>query len=248
MNYLIILFFTLIIYGIYRFLKAWNKKVKEEQLKERKLIEQQINIRVYDYADKNGVTLLMKCLIYNFTGLANQLLEKNIEIDKKDHHGDTAIFYAIRRGQFDIFTQLISLGASLNHKNIYSETPLWYAAQKSDYRYLETLLNHKISLDIPDNRYSLTPILVAVKNQQIENISRLFKHGANLNHESREGSIIELLNRFIEAYFSGKSYNTYEGKELIREIRASYHNVPYHPQSYEAYKKDYKETQHPKEY
>ena len=67
MNYLIILFFTLIIYGIYRFLKAWNKKVKEEQLKER-LINRKIKggvtpqeaLKFYKRSDKKNVKRVME--------------------------------------------------------------------------------------------------------------------------------------------------------------------------------------------
>lgn len=247
MNYLILIVIALISFGIYRFFKAWGKKVSEERERERKIIEQQIDVRVYDYADSDGVTLLMKCLMYNFEDLTNKLFEKSINVNKANHHRETAIYYAIQFSRWEAFNQLISLGANLEFKNLNGETPLWYAAQKSDYRYLEKLLEKDISIDIPDNRYGLTPIFVAVKNRNVQNIRLLYHAGANINHKANEGNLIKLIDHYIEPYYTGTSYETYETKELIRKIRADYNGKNYIPITYETYKQNYLDAYAPKE-
>lgn len=247
MPYIILILILLIIYGLYRFIKAWGEKISEERAKERKIIEEHISIRVFNYADNEGVTLLMKCLMYNFEELTKKLLNSNIKIDKSNHHGETAIFYAIQFNRWEAFNKIISLGANLEQRNVNGETPVWYASQKSDSRYLEGLLEKEVLLDIPDKRYNLTPIFVAVKNRKVKNIRLLYQAGANIYHESKEGNLLKLIDHYIEPYYSGVSYETYETKEIIRKIRTDYNNKEFYPMNYETYKQNYLDAYAPKE-
>ncbi|XP_054718499.1 serine/threonine-protein phosphatase 6 regulatory ankyrin repeat subunit A-like [Uloborus diversus] len=88
-------------------------------------------------------TLLMKSAETNDTELCEALLHtRNIDVNKGDHYGNTALHVASEKGHVDIVELLLQKrGIDVNAGNIYGNTSLIYAAMANHEEVVEKLLS-----------------------------------------------------------------------------------------------------------
>jgi ankyrin repeat protein len=84
--------------------------------------------------DREGRTLLRRCVEYGLAEAVKIVIGHNADLDETDHARDTLLHSACARGRkgisyFDIAKQLIDAGASLSAKNERGEIPLHHAAR-----------------------------------------------------------------------------------------------------------------------
>ena len=74
------------------------------------------------------VSELMKAVIRGNLDLVLEALQRNpATLSLVDSDGDTALFYAAKKGRIDIASVLVKAGANVNHSNNVGQTPLMYA-------------------------------------------------------------------------------------------------------------------------
>ncbi len=91
-----------------------------------------------DQVDSNGLTPLMYCIQNERSKMIDYLLEKEIDINKQDNVGNTALFYAVfkSKDKIELIEKLLTKGADMNMANKASVTPLSLA---------NSMANEKIS-------------------------------------------------------------------------------------------------------
>ena len=63
--------------------------------------------------DEQGLTLLMKASLYNYTNIIELLLSRGVDIHEQNSNGATAIMYASLHSQKDAIQMLMANGASI---------------------------------------------------------------------------------------------------------------------------------------
>ena len=116
--------------------------------------------------------------------LSNKI--KNMEI--KDKSGNTPLIVAILSGQPTSAKFLISKGADINATNPKGQTALHFASFSKRPDLVDTLLNaKKINLN-PTYGDGYTPLMLAVKQQDISIINLLLRNKANPNLKLKDGN------------------------------------------------------------
>lgn len=79
-----------------------------------------------DQVDSNGLTPLMYCIQNERSKMIDYLLEKEIDINKQDNVGNTALFYAVfkSKDKIELIEKLLTKGADMNIANKAGVTPL----------------------------------------------------------------------------------------------------------------------------
>jgi ankyrin repeat protein len=100
-------------------------------------------------------------------GECERLVKSGVPVDATDEDGDTALDWAIYYGNLDVAKKLIELRSDVNHVNKWGYTPLMYTAV--------ALRGHHPR---------------APQGQRNEIARLLIKHGADVNHATRNGNMI----------------------------------------------------------
>ncbi len=94
-----------------------------------------------DYADENGVTLLMKAAKAGNDWDVQNLLESGANVQTRDKDGWSALMYAVRyQNSVQLVNMLIKNGAHIRVRNKYNATPLLLAADYSQNPQIISLL------------------------------------------------------------------------------------------------------------
>lgn len=213
----------IIIFGVIIFRK-WTTIEHEKRTSTYQEIKEAMKISEYDAVDQFGRSLLMQAIKNDFDEIINILIEKPINLEKSDEKEETALFYAVRYNKIDCLKQLIRKGVQINHKNIDGITALWYAAQKSDSMYAKILIDAGVSLDDQDQEFSLSPIMVAIKNKHFNTMKVLYEAGADLTLQSKEGDIEKLLDHYMVPSLKASGRKAYVIQEVIRRIKSEINN------------------------
>jgi len=106
-----------------------------------KIIEQ----KGLDFSDSNGFSPLMLCIQENRKRMIDYILSRQIDINKKNVLGNTALFYAVyfSKNQTDIIKKLLEHGADMNIPNKSGVTPLSLANSMANEKVKEFLNNYK---------------------------------------------------------------------------------------------------------
>lgn len=64
--------------------------------------------------------------------MKNKLEYTHEDIDVKDHHGNTALFYAVKNSNLEITKLLLDIGADINKKCEFGNAPLHQAFINGD--------------------------------------------------------------------------------------------------------------------
>jgi len=149
------------------------------------------------FKNKNHLqqTPLMVAIKNNNIAFITKLLEKyplDILIDAKDIYGNTALHYAIDRSLSEATYFLIKAKTNINAQNNLGQTPLHIAFEKNNYDAADLLLASKANPNLTDH-LKRTPLHILAKhlddNGQINTLllSKLIKHGANVNAQDQVG-------------------------------------------------------------
>lgn len=115
--------------------------------------------------DQEGCTMLMKASYKGNLDLVNLLIVKKVDVDQMDHHGNTALIWALIAKQYQVAQLLIGSGAKIN--GIPYANPAAYSQQP---------LVH------------MTPLLVACFNGDCEMVKQLLGKGADPNTPVGKGA------------------------------------------------------------
>lgn len=98
-----------------------------------------------DISDENGFTVLMYCLENDRSNMINLLLEREIDVNKQNNIGNTALFYAVfqSKNKTDIIEKLLKKGADMNITNNVGVSPLSLANSMSNEKVKDFMNNWK---------------------------------------------------------------------------------------------------------
>ena len=73
----------------------------------------------FNQVDSNGFTLLMYCILHERLRMADFLLENEIDVNKQNSVGNTALFYAVfkSKDKTGLIEKLLKKGADMNIAN-----------------------------------------------------------------------------------------------------------------------------------
>lgn len=114
---------------------------------------------------------------------ATILLAHGALVDPVDDYHDTPLLHAVESGKSKLARVLLEHGASLavTFSGVNSRlTPLQYALRESDTDMVAVILPFNPPLEVVDSD-GATPLLRAVKNNQVEVARMLLQHGASVN-------------------------------------------------------------------
>ncbi|MCX6778356.1 MAG: ankyrin repeat domain-containing protein [Candidatus Micrarchaeota archaeon] len=146
----------------------------------------------------NGMSPLHVAIYQGYNDIALLLMDNGADVNAKPNHGRSCLDYAVdgcnaTRGDIEIILPLLKKGADVNAKDNHGRTvfgtaryssritAILEAASKGDFETVERLTEKaKIELD-------LTPLMLAVENDDRPRIAHLIENGANVNETARHG-------------------------------------------------------------
>lgn len=104
-----------------------------------------INQKGADVIDKNGFTPLMYCIQNEKKEMIDFLLDKDIDINKVNNIGNTALFYAVfkSKNKTGIIEKLLKKGADMNISNNTGISPLSLANSMANEKVKDFMNNWK---------------------------------------------------------------------------------------------------------
>jgi ankyrin repeat protein len=107
-------------------------------------------------------------------------------VESKDKSGLTPLHLAVKHDQLEIAALLIANGADVNARNPNQETPLILAMSVHNHdKMVRLLLASGADVNLSD-RWSMTALVYAVKQGQIDDAKILIANDANINFDSGE--------------------------------------------------------------
>lgn len=129
--------------------------------------------------DINGRTCLHEAAISGTLRLVSHCVENNIEIDKPDAYGRSALHYASMYGHDLICQRLLLLGAQPNAVDLDNYTPLIYAVVNGKLECVRVLLEDgHIGVEHVEATNSLIPLSLACQFGHVGVALLLLQHGA----------------------------------------------------------------------
>lgn len=137
--------------------------------------------------------------------IVNLLLDRGIDVNKTNNHGDMALHLAAKSG-FKYFVELLlQEGAVVNTANKNGESPLYLAVHNDDMSIVDMLLNKHANVHTTD-KYGNTPLHLAAFNNNTQIVKLLLRHGANVRHKNKAGETPGNVT---------KQYNSENSEEII---------------------------------
>lgn len=135
--------------------------------------------------------------------LMQQLLRDGANIDELDETGETALFAAALAAEPKIVDQLLVAGADAAIRNDRGMSALHAAAFSGDSETAHILLgeayaSQRIEIDDADNKFGVTPLIVAVEENQGHIVAYLITMGADKEIAERHG-----YTALTRAYYKG---------------------------------------------
>ena len=134
----------------------------------------------------DGHTLLHEAAYINAGGVAELLISKGAEVNKKDKNGKTPLHKAAFRNAEGVAELLISKGANVNAMSKFKETPLHMAVFKNAEGMVALLINKGANVNAKD-KDGKTPIYKAISYNAEGVVALLISKGANVNAKSISG-------------------------------------------------------------
>jgi cytohesin len=145
--------------------------------------------KLFSITDKSasGWTALHSASRYGHTNAVKFILKNGAQINELTDDNSTSLHLAIRHKEVETAIFLISKGANLNIRENNDKTILHLAAAKrGGAAVINELLSRGVDVDSLDYR-SMTPLMVAARERNIEAIESLGKHHARVNLRNRMG-------------------------------------------------------------
>jgi ankyrin repeat protein len=127
-------------------------------------------------------TLLMRAVEFNQISIVRFLIGQNAHLNSVNEEGDTALMLACYKGYIEIVNVFLNCGRKLdiNKKNADGYTAVAIAVSLKYYGIVSVLLeHHDVNLNLP-NVAGDTPLLIALKNQDLSLVQKLRLAGASL--------------------------------------------------------------------
>ncbi|KAJ5077646.1 ankyrin repeat-containing protein [Anaeramoeba ignava] len=102
-------------------------------------------------------------------------------LKETDSNGNTALHWAIRNSNPEIFHLLISKEIFINSQNFFKETPLHFACKFDNATFVYHLLKKSASLEIEDSSF-LLPIHIAAKSNSVLSLKLILEHSPNMKN------------------------------------------------------------------
>ena len=129
------------------------------------------------HADKQGLSLLHLCALYNAVNSADiLLLGGDIALDLRDLAGCSALHYAAQSGHAGMVEKLAAAGASLDLSNSQHVTPMYLAAKSGRLGAVVALLHYGADFTIADEQ-GVSPAQIALSLGFVTLVVRLVEAG-----------------------------------------------------------------------
>lgn len=137
--------------------------------------------------DRNKRNALILASAAGHEGVVSELLRLGANVNYKDNAGLSAISWSAIRVKNKVAKLLLVWDADINTHDNNGNTPLMYAVGTHNVELLTMLALKGADLDVKSRQQKMTPLLIAVKNDDIEIIQVLLELGANVNGSNHEG-------------------------------------------------------------
>jgi ankyrin repeat protein len=114
--------------------------------------------------------------------LTGDCKEYSLNVDAKDHYGQTPLLWAAENGHTATVQLLLEKGAEIESKDELGQTPLSQAAENGHTATIQLLLKKGAEIE-SKNDNGLTPLLWATRNGHTATVQLLLKKGAKIYNE-----------------------------------------------------------------
>ena len=125
-----------------------------------------------------------EALIRGDTGAAVALINRGMDVNTVDRHGNTLLTQSIRRDLPELFDYLMQRKARINMRNRNGETALSIAAYLGRAKYVQRLGDAGAEV----NFFGWPPLAYAAYNGHTEIVEYLLKRGAEIDAKTENGS------------------------------------------------------------
>ena len=139
--------------------------------------------------DSTGASPLHEAVRYGRVELAKLLLNSGADINAKDNLGKTPVLLIIpEEKRSELYTLLASYKANLGVKDMYGDTVLHTATMTSvPVSILDTLISGGAEINAR-NKDGVTPLALAIENNEEEHIKFYSENGADINSKDTNGT------------------------------------------------------------
>jgi ankyrin repeat protein len=116
-----------------------------------------------------------------------QLLADSAALNERDATAETPLIAASLAGKTDIVLELIKRGADVKARNDRGMTALHAAAFSGDRAATEALLKAGVPVDEADNKFKVTPLIVAAEENHADVVKLLIDSGAGIEIKEAHG-------------------------------------------------------------
>lgn len=128
-----------------------------------------------------GDISLHEAVQYELANVVRELLiDKKVDVNEKDHYGNTPLYYSTILGDKEIVKTLIDAGADVNLKNDLGDSALHMALKENKLEVGKILIDAGAELQ-NKNRYAQKALLSATNLSDVALIELLVNRGVNIN-------------------------------------------------------------------
>ena len=141
-------------------------------------------------ADFNGVTLIHQSVVLGCNKKTLQtIINHGADVNAIENKHLTALMLACQKGNVNAINVLLKAGADHNVQDITGATLIHHAAVAQDYSQetLQTIINHGVDVNATNNE-SVTALMTACQQKNVEAIHLLLKAGADPNIADTSGA------------------------------------------------------------
>lgn len=167
--------------------------------------------------DKNRRSALILATAAGHIDIVKTLINKGANIEYQDSAGLTALSWSVMRKKNKLTEYLLSVNADVNTHDNRSITPLMLAVGTGNIQIVEMLTKNKALLNAKSSHNRMTPLLIAVENNDAQITRKLLDLNANVDGANdygytplmaaAEAGHLEILNILIRYGANAKTKN-----------------------------------------